>query len=905
MSIETTISQTPMMKQYEAAKKKVSSEHLLLFRLGDFFEFFHDDAIKASQILGITLTHRNGIPMCGVPAQSVDRYIRVLLEQRQKIALCDQVSAAEKGLLVERKIVEILTPGAITNSQYLASDKEYNYLFALYDNEDTFYASWIDVSIGVLYVYTTSQSHETLNSLIAQVAPRELVVRESAISHPWCKAVATHNSNMCITARPLWSFSAEEGIRLLKRCSNSEQIFHRGEHFIGENKHLLCAIGGLLEYVQSTIPTSLFQIHEVVHYSRKKYLEIDSNAIYHLELFSTMRENDTRHSLCAMLDVCKTSMGSRMLKDFIRMPLRIKYEIEYRCDVVEYFLHHEKILEQIRMCLKAIYDIERLFTRVYLKKAHPKDVYRVGESLACAHEVYTMLMKQADSATTLFSHIFTHVNIKAIEDIITLVRSALYEDPPTQFGDTFVIKEKYDAQLDELRNIKENEDAILHAYMKKLSESSGMVLKLKSNSTFGYCFEFSHALRGKIPSVFLLRQTLKNVDRYKTDELLAIESKILHAQESLLAHEIAVFQRMTKTIASYAESIHAMSHAIAQIDILSSFAQVAREYNYTRPIFVDEHVLFIEAGRHAVVERTLTQGSFITNALHLANVSDNVLFAESIHAQEKLSSHTPKKTFLMVTGPNMAGKSTFLRQNALMLIMAHIGAFVPAEKMICGIFDKIFCRVGAADNLIKGESTFLTEMNETAFILNNATAKSLVIMDEIGRGTSVHDGTAIAQAVAEFLLEKKIFTLFTTHYHDIAHLTYTHMQACTIAAVKGENDEIVFTHKITDGIADNSYGIEVAKRSGMPRSVLSRSYDILLSRVENNINNKTKKRQLNDTYNQATLDTATSTEHTCEYEEKYHAVQALLKDVSIHSITPLQAHAILAEISKYIAPLHS
>lgn len=892
-----TVSQTPMMKQYEAAKKKISPEHLLLFRLGDFFEFFHDDAMKASKILGITLTHRNGIPMCGVPAQSVDRYIRVLLEQGQKIALCDQVSAAEKGLLVERDIVEILTPGAITNCEYLVSDKECNYLFALYDNAHTLYASWIDVSIGVLYVYATSKSNEAVNSLIAQVAPRELVVPESALHKPWCKAVQAYEPNLCVTSRPLWSFSVEEGRRFLRRCFHSQETCNTEEHITEGNQQLLCAIGGLLEYVQSTIPTSSFQIHAVELYSREKYLELDSNVIYHLELFSTMREHDTRHSLCTMLDVCMTPMGSRMLKDSMRMPLRVKREIEQRCDVVEYFVHHEKILEQVRTCLKAIYDIERLFTRVYLKKAHPKDVYRIGESLAFAYEIYTMLVTHVGGSPPFFSHMFALVDLEVIKKTIALIRSALYENPPTQFTDAPVVKEGYDPQLDELRRVKENEDTILNAYVTELSKSIGISLKLKSNNIYGHCFEFSHSMREKLPPVFFLRQTLKNVDRYKTDELIAIESKILHAQESLLDYEIAVFQSMCKTIANCAAAIHAMSHAVAQIDMLSSFAQVAREYDYTRPTFVDEHVLVIEAGRHAVVERTLTQGSFITNDLQLS------LTSAAVHSQKEVKSNSFKKTFLMLTGPNMAGKSTFLRQNALMLIMAYIGSFVPAEKMACGIFDKIFCRVGASDNLIKGESTFLTEMNETAFILNNATSKSLVIMDEIGRGTSVHDGTAIAQAVAEFLLERKIFTLFATHYHTIAHLAHTHMRACTIEALKGEDSEIVFTHKITDGIADNSYGIEVAKRSGIPHSVLSRSYDILLHRTENETSDAYDVTHASDKCIQSTLcaDMHRETEHTCAYEKKYNAIRALLKNVSIHSITPLQAHTILSEVCDHVS----
>ncbi len=898
MSVDT-VSRTPMMKQYEAAKKKVSSEHLLLFRLGDFFEFFYDDAIKASQILGITLTHRQGVSMCGVPAQSVERYIRALLEHGQKLALCDQVSAVEKGTLVERDIVEILSPGAVTNAAYLSSEKENNYLFALYEHADALYAAWIDVSIGELYVYGSSCSSQAIYSLIGQVAPRELVVPESALDKKWYKSLSASVHDACITTRPVWSYTAEEGRRLLRRCSNSEEMLTKILKALEKgNEQMFCAIGGLLEYVQSTIPTTSFKIHSFSFYSHEKHLELDSNVIYHLELFSTMRENDERYSLASTIDATQTSMGSRMLKNSIRMPLRIKHDIERRCDVVEYFLQNETKFQEVRAVLRSVYDIERLFTRVYLNKAHPKDLYRIGQSLVCAHEAYTTLVEKEQACTALFSHIFAGVDIGAIVEAHTLIHSALYEDPPTHFGDAPVVKEGYDPELDELRKTKQNEDVMLDDYVAELSESSATPLRLKYNSSFGYCFEFPHSMRGKLPPVFVLRQTLKNTDRYKTDVLVSIESKILHAQESLLDYEVAIFQRVCKSVAQWATTIHAMSQAIAHIDMLSAFAHVAREYGYTRPMFVDSHVLHIQGGRHPVVERMLTQGSFISNDIQLACKGG------TSHISENAGASATEKSFVMLTGPNMAGKSTFLRQNALMLIMAHMGCFVPAESMVCGIFDKVFCRVGASDNLIKGESTFLTEMNETAFILNNATSKSLVIMDEIGRGTSVHDGTAIAQAVAEFLLDKNIFTLFATHYHDVAHLKRAQMQACTIAAVKHENDDIVFTHKITEGIADNSYGIEVAKRSGMPRSVLSRAYDILLEDSEND----TKTMHDEGGMGQEDLFASTKThdaQKSSEYEKTYKALRLLLRDVSIHSISPLQAHVILAEVCERVLKVPS
>lgn len=901
-------SQTPMMRQYYAAKAKVP-DHLLMFRLGDFFEFFYDDAIAASKVLGITLTKRHESPMCGIPFHAAERYIRILLESGHKIALCDQVSKAKAGALVEREIVEILTPGSVTDYFYL-SGGEPNYLCAVHKKGGSFFCAWMDPSVGDLYVCACGPDEPFFASLMSRIHPREVLLPDGPADnknfhqnvhqdlHQNIHQQLRQNisEDACVTLRPEWHFSPSEGSRLLLEHSGAQSLSGFG---IGEsNRGVLAPVAALLEYLRENMPSRPLQVRSVQLHARGQYVELDANAIYNLELFATMRENDKKHSLCGTLDACRTAMGSRALQHALRFPRTDMQELIRRNDAVEFFVDSaHTLLASLRASLEYVSDLERLFTKIYLKKANPKDVYELGKGLRAAADSCRLVrsfVKEQKDTQKILPKIFPEILLErmrpeSMEHIARLIETALCDPPPAQFGEAYAIRAGYNEELDALRNTQSRAQEVLAAHVEKLQVETNLQLKLKNNNIIGYFFEFPHSARNKLPQAFLLRQTLTGSDRYKTREITDIENDIARAQESVLEKEAEIFYGLCEGLSACAQDIREAAACIGSVDMLACFAHLAIERGYSRPVFSTKRIFTVQGGRHPVVERVIPQGSFVAN--------DVALNADT-------------SSFLMVTGPNMAGKSTFLRQNALIALMAHIGSFVPAEKVCCPIFDKIFCRAGASDNLIKGESTFLTEMSETAFILHNATERSLVIMDEIGRGTGVREGKAIAQAVAEFLLSRGIFTFFATHYHELAAIADARLTPCTVL-VERQDEKIIFMHKIVFGAADTSYGTEVARRAGVPAAVLVRAEDLIRedeARVAARVSAGAAggvSAGLQDSLGGGKT-TATKMQQHDEPEalndklRAYREICAALEALSVEKTTPLQALAALDALKKML-----
>ncbi len=845
---------TPMLQQYHKEKIRYK-DHLLFFRVGDFFELFFDDAIRGSKLLDITLTKRNNVVMCGVPAHAIDAYVKRLLKQGEKVALCDQTSPAQKGNLVKREVVEKITPGTISNSEYLEK-AEHNYLLAIYLVSNTYLCAWIDVSTGDFTVKHMSQSYEQLYSLVVQIQPKEILVAESQLQDKSILRLQQEQNSLCITSVQDWFFSEDEGERYLRDALKLATL--KSLSFEGENKKLLLVISAIMQYIHVNNSYVMKRIHSIIIHNDQEYMQLDSDAIYNLELFYSMRERKTEHSLLHILDSTITKIGHRCLVQWLAHPLLDETYINHRHNTIAFFLEHSSLLAQIQQKLSQIHDIPRLLTRIATYKAHARNVASLLHSTKHALEI-VQLLKEYDYKWIIEHDIHKAIDEEKIAQFISYVDNFLSDDPPVHFGTEYIIRKGIDATLDDLRHTYENATDILNEYVMRENRTTLQNLRLKFNKVVGYFFEISPSLRGKLPDYFILRQTLTNADRYKTIELSELESRILQAEQQRLEREQLLFRKMLDAITRIIPDIQKLVAYIAEIDVLCNFASNARNYHYTRPKMCKDNTLYIKQGRHPVIEYYAHTTQFIPNNLKLD---------EQAH------------TFAILTAPNMAGKSTFLRQNALIVLMAQIGSYVPAEYAEIGIRDKIFCRVGASDNLIKGDSTFLLEMSETAYIIKNATSKSLVIMDEIGRGTSINDGKALAQAIAEYFIDKKIFTIFATHYHSLTQLKHTNIQYLTLS-ISIHSEQIIFTRKLKEGIAKSSYGIEVAQLAGVDTNIIQRAKKLLMNKQDTNENNTQR-----ETVQESQL---FQTSQQNNQMESYLKQLDALKEINLHDITPLEA----------------
>ena len=793
---------TPMMQKYLETKKEYP-DCILFYRLGDFYEMFFEDALTASKELEITLTGKNcGLkeraPMCGVPFHAVEGYLNKLVAKGYKVAICEQVEDPKmaKGL-VKREVVRVVTPGTNLDTQALDETKN-NYIMCIVYIADRYGVSIADVTTGDYFVTELDTERKLLDE-IHKFTPSEIICNEAFYMTGMDFEDLKHRLNIAIYSLDSWYFSDETAKNTLLSHFKVADVQGLGLEDYGSGT---VAAGALLKYLYETQKNSLGNMTSLQLYSTGKYMIIDSSTRRNLELVETLREKQKRGSLLWVLDKTKTAMGARMIRSFVEQPLIEKAEIERRLDAIEVLKEHAMTREEIREYLNPIYDLERLIGRVTYQTANPRDLIAFKSSLEMLPFLKHLL---EEFKAPLLRDI--QADLDPLEDIFALIDASIAEEPPISIRDGGILKEGYDEEIDKLRHAKTEGKGWLMELEAKERERTGIKnLRIKYNKVFGYYLEVTNSYRDMVPDDYVRKQTLTNAERFITADLKELEDIILGAEDKLVALEYEIFRDIRDKIAGEVQRIQKTAKAVAGIDVFSALALVAEHGNYCRPSLNEKGVIDIKNGRHPVVEKLINNDMFIANDTYLDN---------------------KKQRISIITGPNMAGKSTYMRQTALIVLMAQIGSFVPAESAKIGIVDRIFTRVGASDDLASGQSTFMVEMTEVANILRNATHNSLLVLDEIGRGTSTFDGLSIAWAVVEHISNPKLLgakTLFATHYHELTELEgkLDNVNNYCIA-VKEKGDDIVFLRKIVPGGADKSYGIQVAKIAGVPDSVIARA----------------------------------------------------------------------------------
>jgi len=810
---------TPMMRQYFEIKDQYT-DYILFYRLGDFYEMFFDDAIRASRELEITLTARNcGLdekaPLCGVPYHSVDGYIKKLVDKGIKIAICEQMEdpALAKGL-VKREVVRIITPGTITDPEML-DEGNYNYIAALTQSESRLAMAYCDITTGMLKTSAFSSVEKVIDELI-KIEPSELILSDKHTLDP---ILIKTIDEMGIATTPFLdhAFQPHAAMKLIERVMNVFSIESLG---FSPSDVTLCATGGLLAYVEETAKVPLNHFRKVEIYHQSKYMVLDKFTRRNLELVETMRTKEKKGSLLWVLDKTSTAMGARRLRAWVEEPLLDCDAIQKRLNTVEVLVDDLLLRSDLRTHLRQIYDLERLTSKLVYGSINPRDLIALKQSLLVLPEI-------KNGIESLEEGEFQTINgdIDPLYDIYTLIDESINEDPPLSVKDGGVIRTEKHPELSTLRDAVENGKGWILGIEQEERERTGIkTLKIGFNKVFGYYIEISKGSAKNAPENYIRKQTLANAERYITPELKKLEETVLGAEEKIIRLEQEIFSELKQQLMEHVERIQKTAHAVASLDALLSFAESAYRYGYVKPKITNRETVNIKNGRHPVIERIFNETPFVPN---------DTLLDQKDHK------------FYIITGPNMAGKSTYLRQVALITLMAQIGCFVPADKAEIGIADRIFTRVGASDDLSQGQSTFMVEMNELANILNNATKRSLIILDEIGRGTSTYDGLSIAWSVVEYLSEGSGIhakTLFATHYHELTELEGKIPGVCNFRiAVKESRDDIIFLRKIERGGANQSFGIQVAKLAGVPEAVIDRAKVILskleLSDINNNIQN--------------------------------------------------------------------
>ncbi len=806
---------TPMMKQYRALKEQVP-DALLFFRLGDFYEMFGDDALIASKELEITLTGRGQgekrSPMCGVPFHSVQPYISKLISRGFKVAICEQTEdpALAKGI-VKRDVIKIITPGTVLEEAML-NERANNYLMSLAFSPDKASLAFIDISTGEFKALDIEGGDRTrlLSDEIERISPAEVLVFPEALEkNPWLKSFFEAKG---IHYTP-YNLKDIFDVQLAKEKLLRHFSFSSLEAFgFGGSELSLCAASAAVDYLKETQKVKLFHINSIKKYSLDNFMHIDPATRRNLELVQTIRDRSFQGSLLWILDRTKTPMGARLLRSWILFPLREKGPIEERLDSVEEFFSDQLLRRDMEDALEDIRDIERLTGKISSASAGARDLAALKESLSKLPAVKSMLKKCSSKLIKSLS------GLKDMEEVRSLIDKAISDDPPLALKDGGLIKQGYSAELDELKEASLKGKEWISGLEEEERRRTGIKsLKVGFTKVFGYYIEVSSSNLKYVPQDYIRKQTLVNCERFITPDLKDKESMILNAQERSVEMEYSIFCQVRDKVAEFSLDLQEVASCIAQIDALLSLANVAVSEDYKRPKISDKGALVIKDGRHPVAEKTLGRHLFVPNDTLM---DDN-------------------GRFLLITGPNMAGKSTYMRQAALIVLLAQIGSFVPASSAQVPVVDRIFTRVGAFDDLYAGQSTFMVEMLETANILNNATKDSLIVIDEIGRGTATFDGMSIAKAVAEHIHSKiGAKTLFATHYHELTSLPEKFKGIKNVnVSVKDEGDNIIFLHKIVDGPADKSYGIHVAKLAGLPQSVVSRAKEVYdtLEMVENKI----------------------------------------------------------------------
>ena len=809
---------SPMMEQYVATKEKYK-DCILFYRLGDFYEMFFDDAILASKELEITLTGKDcgmeeRAPMCGIPFHAADTYINQLVKKGYKVAIGEQVEDPKlaKGL-VKREVIRIVTPGTNLSSESLEESKN-NYLMCISYVGKNYGISVTDLSTGVFKTCQIQQADKVVDE-INKFQPSEVLyqagVEQVEEIHAVCERLQVSH-----TEAPDYYFNLETDEETLKRQFHINSIEGLG---LKDSPACVASCGALMQYLHETQMSSLSHINHIETYSVDSFMILDSATRRNLELTETLRDKQKRGSLLWVLDKTKTAMGARKLREFVEQPLLYKDAIEKRLDAIEAINKELIVREELREYLNTIYDLERLLTRIALKTANPRDLLAFKTSIQYLPDIYNLLRElPCERINEIYE------DYDSLEDLYDLLEQAIVEEPPVSIKEGGIFKQGYRDEIDELRLAKTECKTWLADLESKEREKTGIKgLKIKYNKVFDYYFEVTNSFKSLVPDYFIRKQTLVNAERFTTDELNTLSGKILGAEDKLYALEYDCYVELREKLAAALVRVQKMAGYIAELDALCSLAYVADKNNYVRPSLNTDGVIDIKGGRHPVVEKMLANDSFVENDTYLNN------------AESRIS---------IITGPNMAGISTYMRQNALITLMAQIGSFVPAESANIGLCDRIFTRVGASDDLASGQSTFMIEMNEVANILRNATKDSLLILDEIGRGTSTFDGLSIAWAVVEYIADPNILgakTLFATHYHELTELEGKLSSVNNFCiAVQEEGDDIVFLRKIIKGGADRSYGIQVARLAGVPEPVLKRAREICNELIDSDITTKVK-----------------------------------------------------------------
>ena len=810
---------TPMMQQYLQTKEEYK-DCILFYRLGDFYEMFFEDAEMVSKELELTLTGKNcGIeeraPMCGVPYHAVEGYLNKLVANGHKVAICEQVEDPKLARgLVKREVIRIVTPGTNLDMQALDESRN-NYIMCIVYLADKYGVSIADVSTGDYYV-TEVDSERKLVDEIHKFGPSEIICNESFYMSGVDIDDLRHRLGITICALETWYFGDELAENTLKGHFKVKSLTALG---LSDYDCSVIAAGALLKYLYETQKNNLDNIVAIHPYSTGKYMIIDSSTRRNLELVETLREKQKRGSLLWVLDRTKTAMGARLLRSYVEQPLIDVEEIARRQDAICELNANVITREELREYLNPIYDLERLITRVTYLSANPRDLIAFRNSIGMLPPIHTLLGEFDGELLRQLRE-----NIDTLEELHALIDAAIVEEPPISVRDGGLIKEGYSEEVDKYRHAKTEGKTWLAELETKEREKTGIRnLKIKYNKVFGYYLEVTNSYKNLVPDYFTRKQTLANAERYITPELKELEDMILGAEDKLVTLEYELFCEVRERIGQEVVRILRTAKAVAGLDVFASLAVVAEQNNYCRPKVSESGVIDIKNGRHPVVEKMIVNDMFIDNDTYLDNGNNRIS---------------------IITGPNMAGKSTYMRQSALIVLMAQIGSYVPASSAQIGIVDRIFTRVGASDDLASGQSTFMVEMNEVANILRNATANSLLILDEIGRGTSTFDGLSIAWAVVEHISNPKLLgakTLFATHYHELTELEgkLNNVNNYCIA-VKEKGDDIVFLRKIVGGGADKSYGIQVAKLAGVPDSVIERAKEIVEELIANDITGVTR-----------------------------------------------------------------
>ncbi|MEE1017731.1 MAG: DNA mismatch repair protein MutS [Ruminococcus sp.] len=858
---------SPMMQQYFEIKE-ANKDCILFYRLGDFYEMFYDDALTASRELELTLTGRDcgqeeRAPMCGVPFHSCEGYIAKLVSRGYKVAICEQTEdpKAAKGL-VKRNVIRVITPGTVMEQSMLEEGKN-NYICCLYSSDKTIGVCFCDISTGELNA-TEISGKDSYNKLINQLSsysPKEILL-----------------GGKIIEIKQLPGFIKQKlsaGVELLEDekfgftlCSKTASN-HFGNEFdkIKDKPDVICAVGALINYLKETQMNGLERINQIDTYSESQYMKLDYNTQRNLELTQTMLSKEKRGSLLWVIDKTKTAMGKRLIRSWLEHPLMNISTINNRQSAVEELVNNTVLRLELTENLSGIFDIDRLMTKIVYGSANARDLRSLCSAVKDLPQISSLLSECKASHLRMI-----YKNIDLLEDIHSLIDSAIVEQPPFTIREGGMIKQGYNSDLDVINNDMNNSKDILAQIETEQKELTGIPkLRVGYNRVFGYYIEVTNSYKNMVPDTYIRKQTLTNCERYITPDLKEVEARILGAKDRSVALEFKLFEEIRLKVADSLERIQRTSKAIATLDVLNSFANVASDNRYVRPDVTQSTAIKIKDSRHPVVELLLKNASFVPNDVNLDNKSDRVA---------------------IITGPNMAGKSTYMRQIALIVLMAQIGSFVPASSAQIGIVDSIFTRVGASDDLASGQSTFMVEMNEVANIVKSATSRSLLILDEIGRGTSTFDGMSIARAVLEYCADKKKLgakTLFATHYHELTVMEdlLDGVKNYNIA-VKKRGDDITFLRRIVPGGADDSYGIEVAKLAGVPNTIIGRAKEILAELESGRAETVVKKSNPDEDAQLSLLGVAQS------------PVIDKIKNVDLNTLTPIEAMNLLYELKNMI-----